>query len=117
MRFAQSRLAPRQILIGLLQAFFRKLALRDVPKNSLNADDLAFGVVNRSLYNIHVSLLTARRDVFFHGLKSAPGLNYMLVIFLILGRQFGWKEIEVGLPDHFRKRLAENRAESLVCEG
>ena len=106
-----------QIEMRLPQIFLRADALGDVPKNSLDADDLPLRIVNGRLDDVHIPLHAARRLVHLHRLEDAPRLQHMQVIRLIFRREIGMIKIEVRLAHDLVERLAEKLAELLVREG
>ena len=70
MRFAKGGLALRKFSVCLLQPFFPAFALRDVPENSLDADDAPLRIVNGRFDDVHITLLAAWRLVHFDGFKE-----------------------------------------------
>ena len=120
----QVRQSPQQVLPAAGQVGVRPLQLllgahprRDIPENTLRADDLAVRVEDRRLHHLDVFLLAAGRRVLLDGLKEFPRRDDALVVSLILGRQLGGKEVGVRAPNDFIEGLAQFHAEAAVGEG
>ena len=106
-----------QFLVGGAQLFLASHSLRDVPENSLNADDVALRIVDGRLDDVDVALLAARGLVHLDGFKRLAAVQHMPVIGLILGREFGVEEIEVRPAHNLLQRLADQLAKFLIGEG
>ena len=99
----------------LLQGRLGLTTRGDVPKDDLDADDLAAGIADGGLHHLDVAGFVPLL-VLLHALEYRARRGHLAVVLLILFGQFGRIEIEVGLAHDRRKRLAEQLAERLVGE-
>ncbi len=86
--------------------FLGPLPLRDIPEEDLAADDFAQVVINRRLDHLDIHGLPARGLMLFHDFKVLPRFHNGHVIVTILGREIGWKELEVRAPHNLIQGLA-----------
>ena len=88
---------------GVGEKLFGALAFGDVPKDALHADDVALGIVDRRLDDLHIDGAPVRQMMGFDGLERFVFCQDAAVVLDILGRQPGRKQVEIGLAEKSRQ--------------
>ena len=106
--------AEQIALVG--QRLLGLFAVRFVPENSLDADNLAGGVVERRLDDVDMDAVARRRLVGLDGVHGLTCLHHAQIVGVIFLREVRWKKIPIIFAEHFIQRLAERGAEFLIGE-